>query len=162
MSGACKHAELAASTGMRIRCAACPPRKAADAARAARERLDRKRKRAFLRWVGNGERCSTCAYRAGTEASGDEVDRGLVRLRRALLDAAQAFYCHDEGPIPGKKRLCIGHMDAISARFRAGYYTQHPPDAPEVLEELREAYRIREEHYNEWQLAYPEQNPGPK
>lgn len=137
-------------------------RSARELAEAARERLDRKRKRAFLRWVGNGERCSTCAYRAGTEASGDEVDRGLVRLRRALLDAAQPFYCHDEGPIAGKKRLCIGHMDAISSRHRAGYYTQHPPDAPAVLEELREAHRIREELYNQWQLENPEQRHAPR
>lgn len=122
-------------------------RTAAELAAATRERLERKRRRAFLRWVAAGERCSTCAYRQGTEASGDEVDRGLTRLRRALLDAAQPFYCHEDGPIPGKKRLCIGHMDAMAARGRAGYYRAHPPDAPAVVAELAEAYRLREELY---------------
>lgn len=109
-----------------------------------RERLERQRRRLYLRWA-SGDRCATCAYRQGTEASGDEVDRGLTRVRRALLAAAQPFYCHEDGPIPGKRRLCIGHMDAMSARTRAGHYEQHPPDAPEVLEELREASRLRDE-----------------
>lgn len=114
----------------------------------ARRRADRQVRRAHLRWAGNGERCSTCAYRQGTEASGDNVDRGLTRFRRALLDAAQPFMCHEVGPIAGRQRLCIGHMDAMTARFRAGYYEQHPPDAPEVAEELREAHAIRELFYS--------------
>lgn len=119
---------------------------------ATRERLKRKRLRAFLRWVGAGERCGTCAYRAGTEAAGDEVDQGLTRLRRALLDAAQPFYCHQDGPIKGKRRLCIGHMNAMSSRHHAGYYEQHPPNAPEVIEELREANRVREQLYHAWEI----------
>lgn len=130
-------------------------RTAAELAAATRERLERKRRRAFLRWVAAGERCSTCAYRAGTEAAGDEVDQGLTRLRRALLDAAQPFYCHEDGPIKGKKRLCIGHISAMTTRHRAGYYEQHPPSAPEVLAELGEAYRVREELYNAWKLKQP-------
>lgn len=109
-----------------------------------RARLERQRRRLYLRWA-SGDRCATCAYRQGTEASGDEVDRGLTRVRRALLDAAQPFYCHEDGPIPGKRRLCIGHMNALSARTAAGYYDQHPPGAPEVIEELREASRVRDE-----------------
>lgn len=121
----------------------------------ARERVKRKRRTAYLRWAG-GDRCSTCAYRQGTEASGDEVDQGLTRMRRALLDACEPFYCHDEGPIPGKRRLCIGHMNAIEARGRAGYYDAHPPDAPEVLAELAEANRVREELYNAWELEQHE------
>lgn len=114
------------------------------------ERMKRKRRKAYLRWAASG-RCSTCAYRQGTEASGDEVDRGLRRFRRALLDAAEPFYCHEDGPIPGQKRLCIGHMDAMCARSCAGYYKAHPPDAPEVVAELREANRIREQLYAEEQ-----------
>lgn len=106
-------------------------------------RRERQRRKAHARWAC-GERCSTCAYRAGTEASGDEVDRGLTRVRRALLDAAQPFYCHEQGPIREKKRLCIGHMDAMLARGRAGYYDKHPPTAPEVMTELREAIRVRD------------------
>jgi hypothetical protein len=113
----------------------------------------RRRRKEHLRWAGSGERCSTCAYRQGTEASGDDVDRGLKRFRLALLDAAQPFYCHEAGPIPGKKRLCIGHMDAMSARGRAGFYKANPPDAPEVLEELREASRIRERLFAEDTIA---------
>lgn len=116
-----------------------------------RKRQKRKRARAYSRWAC-GERCSTCAYRPGTEASGDEVDRGLTRVRLALLDAAQPFYCHEPGPIAGKRRLCIGHMDAMSKRHSAGYYDRNPPDAPAVIEELREATRIRDEHYNAWEL----------
>lgn len=122
---------------------------------AARVRMKRKRAKAYLRWAG-GDRCSTCAYRQGTEAAGDEVDQGLTRVRRALLDAAQPFYCHEEGPIPGKKRLCIGHMNAMCARGRAGYYKAHPPDAPEVIAELREAARVRDELYNDWKLTQHE------
>jgi len=110
---------------------------------ALRARLQRKRSKAYLRWAA-GERCATCAYRQGTEASGDEVDRGLTRFRRALLNAAEPFMCHEDGPIPGKKRLCIGHMNAMCARDRAGYYRAHPPDAPSVVAELREANRLRE------------------
>lgn len=109
-----------------------------------RARLERQRRRLYLRWA-SGDRCATCAYRQGTEASGDEVDRGLTRVRRALLDAAEPFYCHEDGPIPGKRRLCIGHMNAMAARTSAGYYDQHPPDATEVVEELREASRVRDD-----------------
>jgi hypothetical protein len=115
---------------------------------AARERRERQRRKLYLRWA-SGERCATCAYRQGTEASGDDVDRGLTRFRRALLDAAQPFMCHEPGPMPGRQRLCIGHMDAMGTRTRAGYYDQHPPDAPEVVAELREASRIREQLYAE-------------
>lgn len=115
--------------------------------------------RAFLRWVAASERCSTCAYRQGTEASGDVEDRGLTRLRRALLDAAQPFYCHEDGPIPGKKRLCIGHMNAMSTRYRAGYYEQSPPSAPEVLAELAEAHRVREQLYHAWEIKQLEAKP---
>lgn len=123
-----------------------------DLAKAARERLQRRRMRAFLRWVAASERCSTCAYRQGTEASGDVADRGLTRVRLALLDAAQPFYCHEDGPIPGKKRLCIGHMSAMTTRYRAGYYEKNPPSSPEVLAELAEATRVRDELYNAWEI----------
>jgi hypothetical protein len=115
---------------------------------AARARRERKSRKLYLRWA-SGDRCATCAYRQGTEASGDEVDRGLTRFRRALLDAAEPFMCHEPGPIPGKQRLCIGHMNAMGARTVAGYYNAHPPDAPEVIAELREANRIREQLYAE-------------
>jgi hypothetical protein len=116
--------------------------------------------RRHLAWAGSG-RCSTCAYRAGTVAAGDGEDRGLVRLRRALLDAAAPFYCHHgpdgrelEPDVPdSRRRLCVGHMDAMSARFRAGYYAEHPPDAPEVLDELRAAHAERERLYREGLLA---------
>lgn len=120
-------------------------------ARAHRERRGRSaRERRFLAWA-SGPRCSTCAYRAGTEASGDAVDVGLTRLRIALLDACEPFYCHDEPP-PGvrdpdravTRRLCIGHMDAIEARTRSGHYDRHPPDAPEVVAELVAANEARE------------------
>jgi hypothetical protein len=115
---------------------------------ALRARLQRKRNKAYLRWAA-GDRCATCAYRQGTAASGDAVEPGLSRFRRALLDAAQPFMCHEDGPIPGKKRLCIGHMNAMCARDRAGYYRAHPPDAPSVVAELREAYRLRESMFAE-------------
>ena len=99
--------------------------------------------------MGRRRPLRTCAYRLGTEASGDAVDRGLTRFRRALLDAAQPFYCHEDGPIAGKRRLCAGHMNAITGRFHAGYYEQHPPSSPAVVEELREANRIREQLFAE-------------
>jgi len=125
------------------------------ARKAARKARYREGKR-FLAWAG-GERCSTCAYRAGTPAAGDAEDQGLTRLRRALLDAAEPFFCH-EGPggrelandVPdARRRLCIGHMDAMSARHLAGYYAAHPPDAPAVVAELRAAFAARERIYRE-------------
>jgi hypothetical protein len=120
-----------------------------DVVEASRERVKRARMRAYLRWCSSGERCSACAYRPGTEASGDEVDVGLTRLRRALLDAAQPFYCHEPGPVAAmaRKRLCVGHMNAMTSRHLSGYYAAHPPDAPEVLAELGEAWRVRQALY---------------
>lgn len=126
--------------------------------RESRERAERKGRakaawrgrKLHLKWA-SGERCSTCAYRAGTVASGDDDDPGLTRLRRALLDAAHPFFCH-EGPdgrelapeVPdSQRRLCIGHANALTARHRAGYYEAHPPDAPEVIAELRAAHEER-------------------
>jgi hypothetical protein len=125
------------------------------AERKARDRAAWRARRRDLAWA-SGDRCATCAYRSGTVASGDTDDPGLVRLRRALLDAAQPFFCH-EGPggrelgpeVPdAKRRLCIGHADALTARHRAGYYDEHPPDAPEVLAELRAAHDERDRIYH--------------
>lgn len=130
---------------------------AARKERAKRRYRDAKR---HLAWA-SGERCSTCAYRAGTPASGDDDDHGLTRLRRALLDAAQPFFCHEgidgrelDPDLPdSQRRLCIGHTDAMSARFRAGYYAAHPPDAPEILAELHAAHADRERMYREHLLS---------
>lgn len=113
------------------------------------ERADWKKRKAILKWSSD-DRCATCAYRPGTEASGDEVDPGLTRVRRALLNAAQPFYCHDTCPIPGgPRRLCIGHMDAMSRRTLAGYYDQHPAGADDVQAELRAALDERERLFQE-------------
>lgn len=113
-----------------------------SAKRSRQKRAWRARQR-HLAWAGCGHRCATCAYRAGTVASTDDDDVGLTRLRRALLDAAQPFFCHEPGPTKDK-RLCVGHMDAMSKRHLAGYYDAHPPDAPEVLAEFDAAYHERE------------------
>jgi hypothetical protein len=130
------------------------------AERKARERAEWRARQRHLAWA-SGERCSTCAYRRGTVASGDADDPGLTRLRRALLDAAQPFFCH-EGPdgrelapeVPdAERRLCIGHADALTARHHSGYYREHPPDAPQVLAELRAAHDERERIYREHMLA---------
>jgi hypothetical protein len=130
------------------------------AARKARDRAAWRARRRQLAWA-SAERCSTCAYRPGTEASGNDADPGLTRVRLALLDAAQPFYCH-EGPggrelapeVPdAERRLCIGHADALTARHRSGYYREHPPDAPEVIAELRAAHDDRERIYRERLLA---------
>jgi len=117
----------------------------------------------------SAERCATCAYRPGTLASGDVEDRGLVRVRLALLDAAKPFYCH-HGPdgreldndVPdAERRLCVGHMDAMAARHRAGYYDAHPPDAPEVVAELREAMAARDSVYIERLIALANGDESP-
>lgn len=130
------------------------------AERKARDRAAWRERRRHLAWFA-APRCSTCAYRLGTAASGDDDDAGLTRLRRALLDAAEPFFCH-EGPdgrelpndVPdGKRRLCIGHMDAMEARQRSGYYAEHPPGAPEVVDELSAAHAERERMYREHALA---------
>jgi hypothetical protein len=130
------------------------------AERKARDRAAWRARRRRLAWAG-GERCATCAYRLGTLASGNDEDPGLTRVRLALLDAAEPFYCH-EGPggrelsadVPdAERRLCIGHADALTARYRAGYYDKHSPDAPEVVEALRAALAERERIYRERMLA---------
>lgn len=108
-----------------------------------RRKANRRLRRAHLKWA-SGDRCSTCAYRPGTVASTDADDVGLTRLRRALLDAAEPFYCHEEGPMPGRRKLCNGHMEALTARHRNGHYERHDPSAPHVLNELRTAYEWRE------------------
>lgn len=41
----------------------------------------------------------------------------------------------------------------MSARQRAGYYAAHPPDAPEVIAELREAHAARDGIYVERLIA---------
>ncbi len=116
--------------------------------RAERRSAARARRRRHLAWAGSGERCATCAYRPGTEASGDAVDQGLTRLRLALLDAAMPFFCHEEGPTP-ERRLCVGHMDALSKRTVTGYYEEHPPSAPEVIGEVEAAHAERERLFAE-------------
>lgn len=110
-----------------------------------RKRLAKSGERLHMQWAG--QRCSTCAYRAGTVASTDVDDVGLTRFRLALLDAAEPFYCHEPGPLAGRKKLCVGHMDAMSKRTLAGYYDRNPPDSPKVLAELREASDEREEAF---------------
>ncbi len=103
--------------------------------------------RLHMKWAG--KRCSTCAYRAGTVASGDSDDLGLTRVRRALLDTAEAFYCHETGPIKGRTKLCVGHVDAMTKRTLSGYYDRHPPDSPELRTELVAAIGTREKAFKE-------------
>lgn len=124
-----------------------------QAERKARSKARHRAERRHLAWAGSGERCSTCAYRAGTPASGDDEDAGLTRVRLALLDACEPFYCHEPGPVQGRRRLCIGHMSAIERRAASGHYDEHPPHAPEVLAELAAAVAERDRIYHERLVA---------
>jgi hypothetical protein len=70
-----------------------------------------------------GQKCPTCAYRAGTPASRDEGDELLAQTRRALLHACQSFFCHDPRyRFEGSRVLCAGHVDAMNALDKQGFY----------------------------------------
>lgn len=71
-----------------------------------------------------GTMCEGCAYRHGTEANQDGAgDVMLSDLRKALLDIAQPFFCHDPRyRFEGSRVMCAGHMDAMKARYRNGFY----------------------------------------
>lgn len=58
------------------------------------------------------ERCDTCAFREGTEASKDEITRLKVSL---CLQSRTPFNCHEApGGIAGLV-VCRGFLDAITA-----------------------------------------------
>lgn len=63
------------------------------------------------------ERCATCAYRAGTEASRSKST--LLTAKLCAL-AAEPFYCHEERLAPGaddsvRTVVCAGHTAAVLA-----------------------------------------------
>ena len=70
-----------------------------------------------------GQKCETCAYRPGTDASRNDGDPLLARTRKALLEACQPFFCHDERMrFEGHRVMCAGHVDAMNALAAAGFY----------------------------------------
>jgi len=70
-----------------------------------------------------GQKCPTCAYRPGTEASRNEGDPLLAQTRKALLEACQPFFCHDPRyRFEGSRVMCAGHVDAMNALAATGFY----------------------------------------
>ena len=61
------------------------------------------------------ERCATCAYRPGTEASRDETTLLTARL---CAIAGEPFFCHEEQVSHGEERqeVCAGFLAAVEAQ----------------------------------------------
>lgn len=60
------------------------------------------------------ERCLTCAYRSGTEASASKSTQLTAQL---CVLSGEPFYCHEEVVAPGAERVlvCAGHLAATAA-----------------------------------------------
>ena len=97
-----------------------------------------------------GEKCPTCAYRPGTEASRDEGDPLLAKTRKALLEACQPFYCHDPRyRFEGHRVMCAGHVDAMNALDAQGFYTVDDATRDRRRAHARDMVRQRDQLYAE-------------
>ena len=76
------------------------------------------------------ERCGTCAYRPGTEASRSEFTLMKANL---CMDAGEVFLCHED---PSHRAICKGWVDVFAARLRSG---KQPRVDPEVAKAMSEA-----------------------
>lgn len=99
--------------------------------------------------------CEGCAYRHGTAANQNgEGDVMLARVRRALLEANQSFFCHDDRyRFEGHRVLCFGHMEAMKAFYRSGFYDVSDEERARrtsvAVELCRERDRIYQEQLQE-------------
>lgn len=60
------------------------------------------------------DRCLTCAYREGTEAS---KSPNTVLKAALCLETGEPFLCHSD---PSRRALCKGWVDAFAVRVRKG------------------------------------------
>ena len=66
------------------------------------------------------DRCTTCAYRPGTEANKQEST--LLKAQLCLI-SAELFLCHED---PARIAICRGWHDAFAVRLRAGKLEKDP------------------------------------
>jgi hypothetical protein len=66
------------------------------------------------------ERCLTCAYRDGTEASKSEATLLKARL---CMESGELFLCHAD---PSRRAICKGWVDAFAVRLHSGKLQQDP------------------------------------